>query len=267
MLVVVSPAKRLNWDVQSPLHPSLPEFQDDAVVLSQIARRLGADGLRKLMRISPALGELNQSRFEAFDEDPGTDTARPAALAFAGDTYVGLDAASLDGDEWRYAQSHLRILSGLYGVLRPLDLLQAYRLEMGSKLRTPVGATLYDYWGDRIARHLNALAEETGSRHLINCASADYFKAVDPDALAPRVVTPVFLEEQDGATRILSFWAKRARGAMARFVVQNRIEHPEDLQGFETGGYRFDPWRSTPDRPVFVRPYPDASDVDKRLAS
>ena len=267
MLVVVSPAKRLNWNVQSPMRPSLPELHDDAVVLSQIARRLGADGLRKLMRISPALGELNHRRFEAFDEDPETEVARPAALAFAGDTYVGLDAASLDIDEWRHAQSHLRILSGLYGLLRPLDLLQAYRLEMGSKLRTPVGATLYDYWGDRIARRLNALAEETGSHWLLNCASTEYFKAVDPDALKTPVVTPVFLEERDGATRILSFWAKRARGAMARFIVQNRIETPEGLQEFESGGYRFDPWRSTADRPVFVRPYPEEALSERRLAS
>ena len=178
MLVVVSPAKRLNWDVQSPMQPSLPEFHDDALILSQIARQLGADGLCKLMRISPALGELNQGRFESFDETAETETARPAALAFAGDTYVGLDAASLETDEWRYAQSHLRILSGLYGLLRPLDLLQAYRLEMGSRLRTPVGNTLYDYWGDRIARCLNTLAKETGSNCLLNCASSEYFKAI-----------------------------------------------------------------------------------------
>jgi cytoplasmic iron level regulating protein YaaA (DUF328/UPF0246 family) len=249
------------------MQPSVPEFHDDALVLSQIARRLGADGLRKLMRISPALGELNHNRFNDFDQDAGTKAARPAALAFAGDTYVGLDAASLDKDEWRHAQSHLRILSGLYGLLRPLDLLQAYRLEMGSKLRTPVGASLYEYWGDRIARRLNDLAVETGSHLLINCASAEYFKAVDPDVLKFPVVMPVFLEERDGATRILSFWAKRARGAMARYVIQNRIKNPEDLQGFETGGYRYDPWRSTTERPVFVRPYPETVASESRLAS
>ena len=267
MLVVVSPAKRLDWNVVSPMQPSLPDFHDDALVLSQIARRLGAEGLSRLMRISPALGQLNQSRFEAFDKDAKTDSARPAALAFAGDTYVGLDATSLDHDEWRRAQGHLRILSGLYGVLRPLDLLQAYRLEMGSKLRTPVGANLYDYWGDRIARKLNDQAKETGSRFLLNCASSEYFRAVDPETLEVPVVTPVFLEERDGATRILSFWAKRARGAMARFIVQNRIEDPVDLQEFETGGYRYDPWRSTPDRPVFVRPYPETAASESRLAS
>jgi len=267
MLVVVSPAKRLDWNVESPMQPSLPEFHEDALVLSQIARQLGAEGLRRLMRISPALGELNHSRFEAFDKKPDTNTARPAALAFAGDTFVGLDATSLTNDEWRHAQGHLRILSGLYGLLRPLDLLQAYRLEMGSKLHTPVGANLYDYWGDRIARRLNDIAEETGSRYLLNCASSESFKAADPESLRIPVVTPVFLEERDGATRILSFWAKRARGAMARFIVQNRIEDPDDLQGFETGGYRFNPWRSTQDRPVFVRPYPEAAAPERMLAS
>ena len=267
MLVVISPAKRLNWDVECPAPPTLPEFHDDAVVLAQITKRLGADGLRKLMRISPSLSELNQARFEAFNEDPETEGARPAALAFAGDTYIGLDSSSLEPEEWQRAQTHLRILSGLYGLLRPLDLFQAYRLEMGSKLQTPVAANLYEYWGDRISRTLNEIAEHTSSRFLLNCASTEYFGAVDQETLRIPVVTPVFLEERDGSTRILSFWAKRARGAMARFMIQNRIEDAEDIQGFETGGYRYNPWRSTPERPVFVRPYPETSVPERRLAS
>jgi len=258
MLVVVSPAKRLNWDVEPPMTPSLPQFEAEAAALAAQARTLDVAALRKLMGLSQKLAELNHYRFAEFKDDTTQADARPAALAFAGDTYTGLEAASLSSDEWRYAQDHLRILSGLYGVLRPLDLIQAYRLEMGSRLETARGKTLYAWWGAQIANALNEQAKAVGAGFLVNCASQEYFGAVDTDALQPRIITPVFLEERDGVTKTVSFFAKKARGAMARFIVQNRVNTLEGLQDFAIGGYAFDAGQSTPERPVFQRPYPEA---------
>ena len=181
---------------------------------------------------------------------------KPAALAFAGDTYQGLEAASLDADEMAWAQDHLAILSGLYGVLRPLDAIEPYRLEMGSRLATDRGRTLYDFWGDRIARALDAQAAEVGSDTLVNCASQEYFGAVDRTALGLRVITPVFMEERGGTPKVISFYAKKARGAMARFIIQNRLRDAESLTAFDTGGYRHVPDLSEPDSPVFLRDHP-----------
>ncbi|MGB0798529.1 MAG: YaaA family protein, partial [Planktomarina sp.] len=159
-------------------------------------------------------------------------------------------------DDMRWAQDHLRILSGLYGVLRPLDQIQAYRLEMGSRLKTRRGKSLYDYWGKEISKALNAQAAETGATTLVNCASQEYFGAVDPKALKIAVITPQFLELKDGKAKIVSFFAKRARGAMARFVVQNRLTTASQIQEFDLGGYEFQPDQSTPEKPVFLRDYP-----------
>jgi cytoplasmic iron level regulating protein YaaA (DUF328/UPF0246 family) len=188
---------------------------------------------------------------------------KPAALAFAGDTYQGLEAGSLDADEMAFAQEHLRILSGLYGVLRPLDAIQPYRLEMGSRLKTGRGSSLYDYWGDRIAQALNAQAEALGTDVLINCASQEYFGAVDLNALKPRVITPVFLEEKNGEAKIVSFYAKKARGAMARFIIQHRLTSPEGLRDFDSGGYAYRPDLSDGDRWVFLRDAVAAVATDK----
>lgn len=259
MLVVISPAKRLNWDVDAPMAPTLPGFETQAAALAREARKLDTEALRKLMGLSENLAELNKKRFKAFRPKTTDGDPRPAALAFAGDTYVGLEAASLSTDEWRYAQDHLRILSGLYGVLRPLDLMQAYRLEMGSRLETKRGKSLYDWWGARISKALNTQAESVGSEVLVNCASQEYFGAVDLKALRLKVVTPSFLEDRDGTVKTVSFFAKKARGAMARFIVQNRVTEPEGLRDFTTGGYSFDATRSTEDAPVFVRPYPEVA--------
>ncbi len=258
MLTVISPAKKLDFEVASPkIETSLPVFQDDAYSLSRTARRLSAANLRKLMKISEPLAKLNQDRFKAFEESPAPEATKPAALAFAGDTYTGLEAGSLDADELKYAQDHLRILSGLYGLLRPMDLIQPYRLEMGSRLATRRGKTLYQYWGDRLSIALSEQAAQTGSDTLLNCASVEYFTAVDPAALRLRVITPVFMEDREGSSKIVSFFAKRARGAMARFVVQNRITNAEDLKRFDLGGYGFRPDMSEGDRMVFTRPYPE----------
>ena len=253
MLVVISPAKRLDW-AERDVATSRPEFAADAARLAASARNLTLEELQKLMKISPDLARLSRERFRAFADVPDADATRPAALGFAGDTYRGLEAASLDPDELAWAQEHLRILSGLYGVLRPLDAMQPYRLEMGSRLKTRRGGTLYEYWGDRLSKALNAQAEKAGTGILVNCASQEYFGAVDPGALKLRVITPVFMEDRDDGPRIVSFFAKKARGAMARFIVQNRLTDPAALNDFDTGGYVHRPEMSEPDRPVFVCP-------------
>lgn len=257
MLVVVSPAKRLDFD--PPCGPlcgiaaTEPAFAADAARLARIARGLTPAELSALMSISPALADLNAARFKAFRRSPDPGATKPAAFAFAGDTYQGLEARTLDTDALDFAQRHLRILSGLYGLLRPLDAIQPYRLEMGSKLANAKGPDLYGYWGDRIAKALNAAAREAGSQVLLNCASQEYFAAVDRKALKLRVVTPVFLDERAGVPRTISFLAKKARGAMARFVCERRIDRPEGLPDFDAGGYAFQPAQSTPDRLVFLR--------------
>lgn len=254
MLTVLSPAKRLAakpLTLPEGLAPTVPQFGGEAGELAAVARGLTAGDLRRLMHISEPLALLNRDRFAAF-EAPETPEA-PAVGLFDGDTYAGLEAKTLDADALRWAQGHLRILSGLYGLLRPLDAIRPYRLEMGSRLANPRGATLYDFWGDRVAEALNATAAETGSTVLINCASVEYFTAADRDALQLRVVTPTFLEDRGGEQKIVSFWAKKARGAMARFIAENRLTAPEEILGFTAGGYAHAPELSEPDRPVFLR--------------
>ncbi len=252
MLTVISPAKRLDASPVLPqgLTATTPAFAAEAAALAQVARALTPADLRKLMDISAPLAQLNADRFAAFGQQP----TAPAALLFAGDTYAGLEAKTLSADAWRWAQSHLRILSGLYGLLRPLDVIEPYRLEMGSRLANPRGGDLYAWWGDKIAAALNAQATELGATTLINCASVEYFSAVDPKALRLRVITPVFLESKDGAEgKVVSFWAKKARGAMARFIAEHRLSNPEDLRDFQTGGYVYTPALSEGDRWVFQR--------------
>ena len=254
MLVVISPAKKLDmsFDVRAPT--TVPDFATDAATLAGVARDLTHDELRALMSISPALAELNAKRFADFGKQP----IKAAALAFAGDTYQGLEAPSLEDDEMAWAQNHLRILSGLYGVLRPMDAIEPYRLEMGSRLKTDKGRSLYEYWGTRLADALNAQADATGSQLLVNCASQEYFGAVDRGALAIPVITPVFKEIRNGRARIVSFYAKKARGAMARHIVQNRLSDMADLQGFSAGGYRYAAEASDGETIVFTRDYPEA---------
>jgi len=250
MLTVISPAKRLDWS-ERDVDMTAPVFQDDANALAEVAKTLSAGELAKLMHISDDLAKLNAERFQRFAEDH--DNIRPAALAFAGDTYAGLEAGSLDGDDMRFAQDRLRILSGLYGILKPLDGIQEYRLEMGSKLKTAKGGSLYAYWGDRLAKALNAEAEALGTDTLINCASVEYFSAVDPKALKPEVITPQFLEDKPGGPKIVSFYAKKARGAMARYIIERRLTDPDSILEFDTGGYVHAPDLSQPGKPAFFR--------------
>jgi hypothetical protein len=257
MLVVISPAKRLDWAARD-IQMTTPAMQEDAVRLVKTARNLTLGNLKSLMDLSDDLARLNRDRFQAFCDAPDAEITRPAMLAFAGDTYQGLEAGNLSEPDVAYAQDHLRILSGLYGLLRPLDAIQPYRLEMGSRLKTRRGASLYDYWRDDLSKALNAQAETVGSDVLVNCASQEYFGAVAPKALRPRVVTPVFMEDKGQGPKIVSFFAKRARGAMARHMIRNRVRDMKGLKAFDTDGYVFQPAQSDDARLVFVRPYPKA---------
>ena len=252
MLVVISPAKKMDFSAEVGGPITTPEFASDSKALANVARSLSNDDLQALMSISPKLAELNSRRFAEFGSQP----VKAAALAFSGDTYKGLEATTLDEEEMAWAQNHLRILSGLYGLLRPMDAIEPYRLEMGSRLSTDKGATLYEYWGSKIAEALNKQAETLRSKALVNCASQEYFKAIDSRSLSIPVVTPVFKEVKNGRSQIVSFFAKKARGALARYIVQNRLTDPSDLKDFSVGGYRYQVDVSDEVNFVFTRVHP-----------
>jgi len=249
MLVVISPAKKLNMQPLPAIESTQPMFGQEAAELAHVMQKLSLDELQSLMGISVNLAKLNADRFASF----GTQDKKPAALAFAGDTYQGMAAATLEPEDMAWAQNHLRVLSGLYGVLRPLDAIEPYRLEMGSQLATARGKSLYQYWGSKIARALNDQAVATNSSLLVNCASREYFGSVDLVSLTLPVVTPVFLENKNGKAKVVSFYAKKARGAMARFILQNRLRERAELQDFNAGGYRYQPDQSDAEIIVFTR--------------
>jgi cytoplasmic iron level regulating protein YaaA (DUF328/UPF0246 family) len=252
LLIVLSPAKRLDFTEADPALPaSERRFRDDTASLSKTTKRQTRADLRRLMGISDDLAKLNAERFKAFD--PESVDGVQAAFAFAGDVYEGLKARELDAAALGWAQDHLRILSGFYGLLRPLDRIQPYRLEMGTRLKTRRGSSLYDFWGDRISKQLNLDAESHGDPTLVNLASQDYFGAVDARALKLPVVTPQFREEKNGESRIISFFAKKARGGMARFAIDEKLERAEDLKAFDRDGYRFDKAASTDVEWIFIR--------------
>lgn len=254
MLCVISPAKSLDFKPAAPeLERGMPDFAEDAVTLARSAGRLSKVRLKALMELSDDLAALNHARFKAFSETPAEEATKQAALAFSGDTYTGLDFASLDRESVAHAQGHLRILSGLYGVLRPLDAIQPYRLEMGRRLKTGRAESLYAYWGTRLAAALDEAAEEAGAGFILNAASQEYFRAAREDVLRTPVITPVFLDEKNGVAKTISFFAKRARGAMTRFVLEQRITKPADLAGFDWEGYQFQSGEGDAQRPVFLR--------------
>jgi cytoplasmic iron level regulating protein YaaA (DUF328/UPF0246 family) len=243
MIIVLSPAKSL--DYATPAHIRTytePAFVDDAAELIGGLRKLSPQDIGSLMSISDPLAHLNFQRYADWSTTFSTANAKQAVLAFNGDVYEGFDAKSLSAADLDYAQRHVRVLSGLYGLLRPLDLLQPYRLEMGTRFVNARGKDLYAFWGDRITRALNEQLEARSgaSRVLINCASTEYFKAVRPKLLAAPVVTPVFEDWKGGRYKIISFHAKRARGLMARYVVENRVAEPHALKAFAVEGYAFD---------------------------
>ncbi len=257
MLIVISPAKSL--DYETPLATkkfSEPDMLDHAAELVDVMSGKSPDELASMMHISPSLAELNFTRFQDWQRPFTPDNARPALLAFDGDVYSGMDAPNTFGErDFTHAQKTLRILSGLYGVLRPLDLMQPYRLEMGSKLETDAGSDLYSFWGDTITQNLNDAVEASpGANVLVNLASNEYFGSVRTDTLTAPVITPNFLDAKgDGDYKIVSFFAKRARGAMSGWIIKNRVTAKRSLTEFDGMGYRFDPDRSTADRPVFIR--------------
>jgi hypothetical protein len=255
MLMVISPAKALDFSAPEETLPlTLPRLKSDIVELAKTTRKLPVAEVRKLMHLSEALASLNHSRFQALD--PQGEDGLQAAVAFNGDVYAGLSARSLDRAAFNWAQDHLRILSGLYGLLRPADAIQPYRLEMGTRLKTRRGRTLYDFWGDKVSRMLNEDAAGHADPTLVNLASQEYFGAVDAKALKLPVVTCRFLEEKDGQLRQLSFFAKKARGLMARFAIDGRLDRAVDLQAFDTAGYSFHKALSSEQDWVFTRPQP-----------
>jgi uncharacterized protein len=257
MLAVISPAKTLDFATEVNIRKlTEPEFMAEAETLATIMARKKPAELRALMAISEPLALLNQARFQAWSATAAPAALRPALLAFKGDVYQGLDANTLDSRELDYAQKHVRILSGLYGLLRPRDLIAPYRLEMGTSLHNPRGRNLYDFWGETLAHALAAQAKTLRTTILVNLASQEYFRAVDENALGLQVVTPVFKDWSRGQYRILSFFAKRARGMMVRYMVEQRAQKPADLLGFDRAGYAYDKKSSTAHTPVFLRREP-----------
>jgi cytoplasmic iron level regulating protein YaaA (DUF328/UPF0246 family) len=257
VLIVVSPAKSLDYESPLPTRKySEPEMLDQSAELVSLMAQKAPDEIATMMHVSPALGELNFSRFQDWERPFTTENARPALLAFNGDVYAGMDASnSFSERDFTHAQKTLRILSGLYGVLRPLDLMQPYRLEMGSKLETSAGSDLYTFWGDTITDRLNVdIDDSPGSRVLVNLASNEYFGAVQSERIEAPIVSPVFLDAKGSADpKIISFFAKRARGVMSAWIIQNRVASRKALIAFDGMGYGYDPDRSTGERPVFVR--------------
>jgi cytoplasmic iron level regulating protein YaaA (DUF328/UPF0246 family) len=254
MLFLLSPAKSLDYD--TPAHvtkATLPQFLDRSAELIEVLRARTPAEIASLMKLSDSLAALNVGRYAAWSPRFTEANSKQAVLAFNGDVYDGLDARTLDEAQLDWAQEHLVILSGLYGVLRPLDRMQPYRLEMGTRLATARGKDLYAYWGSTLAEHLNQRLRGDESPVVVNLASEEYFKAVDLKVLKARVIHCVFEDWKGGQYKIISFFAKRARGMMARHAILQRAMHPEQLKTFDAGGYAYAPEVSSPDRLVFRR--------------
>lgn len=254
MIVFVSPAKKLNENpVSLPIANTQGVLMDRAQTLLDIARTLSRRDLSSLMEISENLADLNYRRFQNMVFPFTDDNAKPAGFMFSGDTYTGLDIESFTKDQLTYAQDHLRILSGFYGLLRPLDLIQPYRLEMGIKLTNPHGEDLYDYWGDSIRDTLVEQVEQHDTPVLVNCASQEYSKVLKPATLPVPMVTPVFKEQRNGVAKIVSFNAKRARGMMARYIIENLVTDIDELKDFDDAGYVYQPDESDETTLLFIR--------------
>lgn len=252
MIVLLSPAKKL--DFISPTTHSVqtkPEFIDKTNKLAAELKKLSADEVGKLMKLSENLSELNYSRLQSFKKNYNPDTSKQAAFAFNGDTYTGLDIDSFSKADLNEAQKKIRILSGLYGVLRPMDLIQPYRLEMGTKFKFNEFKNLYDFWGNQVTELLNS--ETKKNSLIVNCASNEYFGVINKSILIPKLITPVFKEKKNGEFKIISFNAKKARGMMAAYIVKNKIKDASELESFDLDGYKFNKKLSSPDEPVFTR--------------
>lgn len=250
MHILLSPAKTLNMDA-IPSDHKISEFPfgKEATLLIKDLKKLKSIEVQSLMNVSATIAELNTDRFNKWSLPFSLENAKPAIHAFKGDVYTGMDASSLTEDELNFAQESLSILSGLYGLLRPFDLMQAYRLEMGTKFATKRGKNLYEFWGDKITEEINAREKDT----LLNLASNEYFKAVNKKTLRANLITPVFKDEKKGVLKVISFFAKKARGMMARYIIQNHITNVEEIKNFNLGGYAFNQSLSTDKEWVFTR--------------
>jgi len=251
MIIVISPAKTLDFD-SAPITKSYtqPRFIEQSQQLIDDLKKLSTGDIASLMKLSDKLAALNMARFQTWGIPFNLDNAKQAVLAFKGDVYTGLDADTLSEDELEFAQQNLRILSGLYGALRPLDLMQAYRLEMGTKFANTKGKDLYQFWGSQLRESIEA---ELADGVLINLASNEYFKAVQAKKLNARIITPVFKDWKSGQYKIISFYAKKARGLMSRYIIEQRLQEPEALKQFDTDGYRFSAEMSSGDEWIFIR--------------
>ena len=257
MLTVISPAKTLDFETPPVTRKStVPQMLDRSAELVDDMRSLDPDDIRALMGVSENIAQLNHQRFMNWNRPFSLDNAKQSIFAFRGDVYTGLDAETLSTPELTFAQSHLRILSGLYGVLRPLDLMQPYRLEMGIKFANRSGKNLYEFWGDQITTRLNAQLKKLKSDVLVNLASNEYFKSVKAGQLNGEIITPVFKDLKSGKYKIISFYAKKARGQMSRFIIENAIEDPAKLKGFDTDGYSYNSAQSSARELVFTRDLP-----------
>ncbi len=254
MLTLISPAKTLDYDSElATKRYTQPDLLDKSSQLIEIAKKLTPAEISSLMGISDKLAHLNAERFNDWQPDFTPKNARQAILAFKGDVYTGLHAEDFSEKDFDFAQKHLRMLSGLYGLLRPLDLMQPYRLEMGIRLNNPQGTNLYAFWGDLLTEKLNAVLKEQGDNILVNLASDEYFKAVKPARLDGEIIKPVFLDEKNGNYKVISFYAKKARGLMSRFIIKERLTKRKQLQEFSLEGYQFDASRSEGNELVFTR--------------
>lgn len=254
MLTIISPSKTL--DYQSPLitkKHTLPQFISYSEKLIIDCKKLTVDDLAKLMSISPKLAEINHERFQNWHSDFNLNNARQAILAFKGDVYEGLNVEDFNDNDLQFAQSHLRILSGLYGVLRPLDLIQPYRLEMGIRLKNGNNSNLYQFWGDHLTDHLNKELSKSTHPTLINLASNEYFKVIKAKQLKATIIQPIFLDQSKGEYKVISFYAKKARGLMSRYIIKNGIDKSNDIKDFNLSGYQFDSKRSTELDWYFIR--------------
>ncbi|WNZ56326.1 peroxide stress protein YaaA [Microbulbifer sp. MKSA007] len=257
MLIVISPAKTLDYESDIPsLETTQPDFLKESAALIKELRELSPQQVSSLMKISDKLGVLNYDRFHTWKRPFTDNNARPALLAFKGDVYTGLEAETMGKRDFAYAQKHLRMLSGLYGLLRPLDLMQPYRLEMGTKFENAKGKNLYEFWGDKITEALNAQLQGVKSRELVNLASNEYFKSVKTKQLDAQVITPHFKDLKNGQYKMISFFAKKARGMMSRWAIDQRVKKAEELKGFDVAGYGFNLGLSTEWDWVFTRDEP-----------
>ncbi|OHU89133.1 MULTISPECIES: peroxide stress protein YaaA [Pseudoalteromonas] len=255
MITVISPAKNLDFETPSHIsHFTQPELLQHSEELIKVCRTLSMQQVASLMKISDKLAGLNVARFNDWSVPFTAQNAKQAVLAFNGDVYSGLEANTLSEDALAYAQQHLRILSGLYGVLKPLDLMQAYRLEMGTKLDNPKGKNLYEFWGSIIAQKLNEALAQSKSSQLVNLASNEYFKAVDKKSLEGEIITPVFKDCKNGQYKVISFYAKKARGMMARYIMEQQVTSLDTLREFDMAGYYYSEQATTKaNEPVFLR--------------